>query len=181
MIRTRVGYAGGTVPDPTYDHIGDHSESIQIDYDPDVISYADLLDVFWQAHHPVTPAYVRQYASLILYHDKEQRRLAEESKQREEERSGGRLYTEILPLTTFYPAEDYHQKYELRGNPALLRTFVAIYPDPDDLRDSTAAACVNAYIAGYGTLADLEADRAGLGLPPDAYEELAGIVGRRHR
>jgi peptide-methionine (S)-S-oxide reductase len=146
-----------------------------------VISYAELLDVFWQAHSPVAPAYLRQYASLILYHDEEQRRLAEESKRREEQRTGATIYTEIVALKTFYLAEDYHQKYELRGNPALLSAFAAIYPDPDDLRDSTAAARVNGYLAGHGTPADLEVDREGLGLPADAYEELAGTVARYRR
>lgn len=176
-----MGYAGGTQPDPTYMRIGDHSESIQIDYDPRVISYADLLDVFWQAHDATARAYTKQYASLVLYHHEEQRRMAEESKRREEERAGAPVYTEIAPLRSFYPAEDYHQKYELRGNPVLLGAFAAIYADPADLRDSTAAARVNGYLAGYGTPEELRADREGLGLPPEAYEELARAVGRyRH-
>jgi len=181
VVRTRVGYAGGTQADPTYYSLGDHSESIQIDYDPDVISYSDLLNVFWQSHSPLFPSYTRQYASLILYHDEEQRQLAEESKRREEERAGATLHTEIVPLDRFYPAEDYHQKHDLRGNAALLRAMAAIYPDPDDLRDSTAAARVNGYLAGYGTPEDLEADRERLGLPLEAYEELARIVARFRR
>ena len=181
MVRTRVGYAGGTQAEPTYYNLGDHSESIQIDYDPSVITYDALLDLFWEAHSPTFPSYLRQYASLILYHDEEQRRLAEESKRREEERVGMTLHTEILPLERFYPAEDYHQKHDLRGNQALLSAMAAIYPNSDDLRDSTAAARVNGYLAGYGTPEELEADKERLGLPPEAYEELARIVARFRR
>ena len=167
--------------DPTYYSIGDHTESLQIDYDPTVISYDALLEVFWQAHSATAPPYARQYASLILYHDDGQRQAAEESKRRAEERLGATLHTEILPVTTFYVAEDYHQKYELRSNATLLRALSAVYPDPVALMNSTAAARVNGYLAGYGTPQALEEMRTGLGLPREAQGELARIVARYHR
>ena len=75
----------------------------------------------------------------------------------------------------------FRSKHDLRGNDALLSTLAAIYPNPEDLRDSTAAARVNGYLAGHGTPEDLEADREGLGLPPEAFEELARIVARFRR
>ena len=180
-----AGYAGGDVEHPTYEQVctgsTGHAEVAMIRFDPDIISLAELLDVFWQAHNPAVPSYLRQYASLILYHDEEQRRLAEESKRREEARAGVTLHTEIVPLGRFYPAEDYHQKYELRGNDALLSALSSIYPNPDDLRDSTVAARVNGYLAGYGTPERLEAEREAMGLPPEAHEELARIVARFRR
>ena len=80
MVRTRVGYAGGTKENPTYTSLGDHSEAIRIDYDPTRISYAELLEIFWQSHNCTSRAYSRQYMSIILYHDEEQRKLAEESR-----------------------------------------------------------------------------------------------------
>lgn len=111
VLDTRVGYAGGATPDPTYRSMGDHSESIQVDFDPAVISYTDLLTEFWAGHRPTSPSRSKQYASAIFYHDEQQRQAAEESKRAMEERLGQALYTEIKPLDRFYMAEEYHQKY----------------------------------------------------------------------
>lgn len=91
--------------------MGDHSESIQIEFDPDVISYEILLAEFWSQHRPTRPARSRQYASAIFYADEDQRQAAEASKRLMEERLGVTLYTDIVPLGEFYPAEEYHQKY----------------------------------------------------------------------
>ncbi|MHB1323897.1 MAG: peptide-methionine (S)-S-oxide reductase MsrA [Coriobacteriia bacterium] len=110
MLDTRVGYAGGTTPHPTYRSMGDHSESIQIDFDPAVISYEDLLAEFWASHRPTRPSRSRQYASLVLYADEEQRQTAEASKRAMESRFGT-MHTDILPLGRFHLAEEYHQKY----------------------------------------------------------------------
>src|SRR6056297_3828024 len=66
VIRTRVGYAGGSTEGPTYKMIGDHTETIEIDYDPAVISYRELLEIFFDSHNPYSQSYSRQYASLIL-------------------------------------------------------------------------------------------------------------------
>lgn len=111
MHATRVGYTGGTTADPTYRSMGDHTESIQLDYDPDVISYEELLAEFWAQHSPTRPSRSRQYASAIFYADEEQRRAAEESKRRMESRLGVTLHTDIVPLERFYLAEEYHQHY----------------------------------------------------------------------
>jgi len=176
VVRTRVGYAGGTTENPTYHNLGDHTETVQIEYDPTRTSFQELLDVFWAGHDPTRPAWSRQYASTIFYHDEEQRRLAQASKEQYETRCGCRAYTEIVPAATFYLAEDYHQKYRLRQSPTFMDEFAAIYPDPADLVNSTAAARVNGYLGGYGTLADLQAEIDDLGLSPEAREELLGIV-----
>jgi methionine-S-sulfoxide reductase len=95
VVRTHVGYAGGTTENPTYHNLGGHSETIQIEYDPTRISYQELLDVFWAGHAPTQPAWSRQYASLIFYHDEEQRRLAQASKERYEAQCDCQVYTEI--------------------------------------------------------------------------------------
>ena len=79
MVRTRVGYAGGTKKNPTYHDLGDHSETVQMDYDPTVISYTKLLDVFWDSHDPSLPSDSKQYMSIIFYHNDKQKELAIES------------------------------------------------------------------------------------------------------
>ena len=179
MVRTRVGYAGGITEDPTYYNLSDHSETVQIEYDLTRISYQELLDVFWEGHSPTQPAWSRQYASIIFYHDEEQRRLAQASKEQVETQCDCQVHSEIIPAAAFYLAEDYHQKYRLRASPTYMDEFAAVYPDPADLTNSTAAARVNGYLGGHGTLADLQAEIDGLGLSPEAREELLEIVSNR--
>lgn len=175
-MRTRVGYAGGSKEDPTYYSLGNHAETIQIDYDPARISYGELLDLFWASHSPTSRPFSTQYASIIFFHDEEQWRLAEESRAREMERRGRRIYTRIEPFDRFYLAEDYHQKYRLQGNRALMAEFEAIYPDIGDLIASTAAARVNGYLGGNGSLGQLEAEIDALGLSSEGQARLREAV-----
>ena len=122
-----VGYLGGTLANPTYRDVctgrTGHAEVVQVEYDPSEVSYDRLLEVFWENHDPTTlnrqgPDVGTQYRSAIFFHSPEQERAAEVSKARLE--ASGKLrrpiVTEITPASTFYPAEDYHQRYlEKRG------------------------------------------------------------------
>ena len=176
MIRTRVGYAGGDTPDPTYYDLGSHSETIQIDYDPDQITYQELLDRFWNSHSPTSRPWSSQYASIIFYHDEEQKRLAEEGRDRFAAEIGDQVFTQIVPFSEFYLAETYHQKYRLQQAPDLLEEFRAIYPDDRDFVNATAAARFNGYMGGYGTPETLEAEIRKLDLPPATQERLLELV-----
>ncbi len=178
MIRTHVGYAGGSKENPKYYSLGDHSETIQIDYDPTRISYEKLLEVFWTSHSPVYESVSRQYMSIIFYHSEEQKKLAEETKANEESKLGRSIFTEIVPFTGFYLAEDYHQKYYLRREPALLEEYRTIYPDIEDFINSTAVARVNGYVGGYGELVTLEEELSSLGLSEKGGERLLEIAAR---
>jgi peptide-methionine (S)-S-oxide reductase len=181
VVRTRVGYAGGTTPDPTYRDLGSHSETIQIDYDPDQITYQELLDLFWSSHSPTSRPWSTQYASIVFYHDEEQKRLAEESRDRLAAGTGDQVFTQIIPLSEFYLAEAYHQKYRLQQAPDLLEELRAIYPDDGDFFNSTAAARFNGYMGGYGTLATLEEGIGELGLSPEIQERLLELVSAPER
>ena len=121
MIRTRVGYTGGTRDNPTYQDLGDHSEAIQIDFDPEKIGYADLLEIFWKAHKPSSRSWSRQYRNALFLHNDLQRAAAEESRDTIAQKQGKRVRTALEPLGTFYRAEGYHQKYRLRSRPDFLR------------------------------------------------------------
>ena len=176
MVRTRVGYAGGTTQNPAYHNLGDHAESIEVVYDPSRISYEKLLDVFWASHDPAERPWRRQYMSGIFYHNDEQKGLAERTRDREVRRIGRPVHTEILPASVFTPAEDYHQKYQLRRHPELVKELRAAYPDPRDLVSSTAAARVNGYLGGQGTYAGLQAEIDGFGLSPEGRKTLLEIV-----
>jgi len=122
VIDTAVGYSGGVKPNPTYqdvctDETG-HAEVVQVTYDPAKVPYAQLLDVFWQAHDPTQvnrqgPDFGTQYRSAIFFHSPEQEAAAKKSRAALD--AGGKLKrpiaTEITPASTFYRAEEYHQKY----------------------------------------------------------------------
>jgi peptide-methionine (S)-S-oxide reductase len=124
---TAVGYMGGTLDNPSYqdvctDRTG-HAEVVEVDYDPERVSYDALLDVFWDVHDPTTlnrqgPDIGTQYRSVIFFHDKAQEQAAMASRDRLA--ASGRyrrpIVTEIVPATTFWRAEEYHQRYlEKRG------------------------------------------------------------------
>ncbi|HME44504.1 MAG TPA: peptide-methionine (S)-S-oxide reductase MsrA [Syntrophorhabdales bacterium] len=122
VLSVTVGYTGGQKKNPTYEEVSSgmtgHAESVQIVYDPAKITYTKLLDVFW---HNIDPTVKNQqfcdvgnqYRTAIFYHNEEQKRLAEESKKTLEKsgRFKGPIYTEIVPASEFYPAEEYHQHY----------------------------------------------------------------------
>jgi peptide-methionine (S)-S-oxide reductase len=171
-----VGYAGGSREHPTYHALGDHAESVQIDYDPTRISFRDLLDIFWQSHTPTRRSWSRQYASIIFFQNDEEKKLAVETRDREETRRGTKIYTEILPYSRFYLAEAYHQKYRLQQERELMREFTFIYPDPLHFAESTAAARVNGYVSGYGTRESLERELGTLGLSAEAGRTLVKLV-----
>jgi len=120
VISVTSGFAGGHTEHPTYQQVcgGDtgHAEVTQIVFDPAKISYAQLLEVFWQAHDPTTLNQQgadkgTQYRSIILYHDEPQRLAAEKSKAEAQKNFVRPIVTEIVPFKKFYKAEDYHQGY----------------------------------------------------------------------
>jgi peptide-methionine (S)-S-oxide reductase len=120
---TIVGYTGGWFEYPTYEHVcmdrTGHAEAIQIMYDPKEVSYEDLLEVFWSVHNPTTKNrqgfdYGTQYRSAIFYHTPQQEEIARKSKEELEKSrrfNNKRIVTEIVPASTFYRAEEYHQKF----------------------------------------------------------------------
>lgn len=175
-MRTRVGYCGGTLKDPTYHNLGDHAESIQVDYDPAKLTFDRILDLIWASHSPCRTTWSRQYMSAIFYADDAQKKAILASKARVEEKLGQPVKTAILPLEKFWLAEDYHQKYELRCDAELMKEFSAIYPDAKDLLNSTAAARVNGYLAGRGTAAQLDKEIDLLGLSSEGKKRLRLFV-----
>jgi peptide-methionine (S)-S-oxide reductase len=127
VASTRVGYTGGTVDHPTYRDVCSgrtgHAESVEVTFDPNVVTYDKLLDVFWENHDPTTlnrqgPDIGAQYRSAIFFHNSEQEAAAQASKEKQQSSAKYKrdIVTEITPASTFWEAEDYHQQYfEKRG------------------------------------------------------------------
>jgi peptide-methionine (S)-S-oxide reductase len=123
VANVTVGYTGGTTKNPTYEQVCNdrtgHAESVLVEFDPNAVSYDQLLDVFWSIHDPTTknrqgPDFGSQYRSAVFYHTPEQKDKALSSKEKllRSGRYGARpIVTEVLPASEFYPAEEYHQRY----------------------------------------------------------------------
>ena len=166
------------MPSPTYHNIGDHTETVQVDYDPNLTSYGQLLDVFWNSHEPTRRSRPGQYMKAVFYQNEQQRELALASKVAVEKKIGSTVKTEIVPLQTFTMAEDYHQKFTLKGHKGLKKEMMRIYPRHQDLVDSTAAARLNGYLGGYGSKEQLAREMESLGLSTEAEKALAEMVRR---
>ena len=120
VAATRVGYTGGSTPDPTYEQVCSdgtgHAEAVQVWFDPNVVSYGELLDAFWSAHDPTTRNrqgwdFGSQYRSAIFFHDADQERAATASRDERQTNLARPIVTEIAPASEFYDAEEYHQRY----------------------------------------------------------------------
>ena len=125
VIKTEVGYSGGKTTNPTYESVcyenTDHAEVLLVEFDEDIISYELLVDEFWKCHDPTTldrqgPDVGRQYRSVIYYYNDKQKNIANNSKNRHQESFQNNIVTEISNADIFYKAEEYHQKYILKGN-----------------------------------------------------------------
>jgi len=122
VIETTVGYAGGDFDNPSYQDVCSgvtgHAEVVEVIYNPEIVSYTDLLNLFWKIHNPTTlnrqgPDIGAQYRSVIFYHNPEQEKLARESKEKMDAsgRYSSQIVTQIKPAPTFWRAEEYHQQY----------------------------------------------------------------------
>jgi peptide-methionine (S)-S-oxide reductase len=131
VVRTRVGYTGGSTIDPTYEQVCSdntgHAEAVEVWFDPGVISYDELLSVFWSIHDSTTPNrqgwdFGSQYRSAIFFHDADQEKLARASRDRHQTGVARPIVTEIVAAPTFYEAEGYHQRYFEKNGGAVCAT-----------------------------------------------------------
>ena len=113
VLRTRVGYSGGELENPSYHNIGDHIETLQIDFDPEIISFREIAEIFWNSHNPFEPYWSRQYTKAIFYHNLGQKETIELLINDIELFLDSKISTEIKKFDKFYIAENYHQKYHL--------------------------------------------------------------------
>ncbi|KAI6657513.1 Peptide methionine sulfoxide reductase-like [Oopsacas minuta] len=174
VLRTRVGYTGGAKIGPTYYSLGDHTETVEIDYNPKFVTYRDLLKIFWVSHNS-TACMSRQYMSAIFYHNEDQQVAAEETKNEHQKVTSQTIQTKIKQFEVFYNAEDYHQKYLLRQQSKILK---ALGLSNQQLIESTVAAKLNGYIGGHGDLENVDKDLEGSNLPPEIVDMIKKKVSK---
>lgn len=137
--------------------MGDHTEAVQVVYDPAKITYEDLLNEFWKSHSGKKHGYRgRQYMSLLVCFDNSQKEKALSVKQKWEEIKGHKIETEINTEKPFFPAEDYHQKYYLKQYKSALEKLSELYPSHKDLVHSTLAARLNGFVKGFGSISGIK-------------------------
>ena len=163
VVRTRVGYAEGKKDNPTYRSIGDHAETIQIEYNPIEISYKELVQIFWDNHNPYQQPFSSQYRSIIFFHDENQLEIAQSLKEELKEESGKSIRTEVNNFNNFYQAEDYHQKYYLQDHSDFKKHYLKKY-SMQEFIDATSTARVNGYLALKGEKEQLANEIKDLGL-----------------
>ena len=123
VLKTRVGYIGGKIPNPNYplvcSGVSGHVEAVEIIFNPKKISYEKLLEIFWEIHNPTEKDkqgvdFGKQYNSMIFYTNAKQKEIAQKSKSKRQKEIGRKIVTEIKPAEKFWSAEEYHQKYFLK-------------------------------------------------------------------
>jgi hypothetical protein len=160
--------------------MGDHTEALQVEFDPKVISYESLLDLFWRSHNAFRKGWSTQYQSVLWTHGKAQAVTARKSAAAwAKAKKSGDVKTPIRPATRFWIAEDYHQKYYLRGRAKLLQALVGEKATDAQIRESTLAARANGWIIGHGKPAEIAQEAKALGLDAKTRELLNKALDRR--
>jgi peptide-methionine (S)-S-oxide reductase len=148
VVRTRVGYAGGTKADPSYQTLGDHTEVVQVEYNREQVAFHELLDLAFEEHSPLHQPEKRQYQNIIFTENDTQRETL-----RDYLESNGytpdSIETRLEGLSAFHIAETYHQKFNLSGKRWITGPFEEAGYDDIDIRESPAAAKLNAHVAGH--------------------------------
>ncbi|KAI1695369.1 peptide methionine sulfoxide reductase domain-containing protein [Ditylenchus destructor] len=173
--KTRVGYAGGTMLNPTYYDLDDHIEIFEVTYDEQQVTYKELLDFFFAHHNPCEPL-KRQYISAILYVDNEQKVAAENAIAQQKHKHHLNVYgiqTHVAKLDKFWQAEDYHQKYWLRCEKDI---FDRLKLSDQEVVDSELACKLNALLAGYKNLELLNQLAVKYKLPKEVVSAVETIV-----
>jgi len=152
--------------------MGDHTETVRVEYDPEQIGYDQLLALFLKLHSPTAKSFRRQYRNAVFYLDEEQKQLIDASVIQLQETLGKEVKTDIEPAGVFTEAEDYHQKYYLRSADGLIEGLRHQFPDEKSLIVSTAAARLNGFLGCHGDPETLAEDIAALGLTKQAQMNL---------
>ena len=171
---TTVGYAGGQTIKPTYYKLGDHTECVDVYYDPTITTYENIIKLFWKSHDP-TIRTSSQYRSIILSHNSAQAAFAADFLQAQKKEKQKEVNTKIDNFSTFYQAEDKHQKNQLRRHPALLPCLGW----EKSLASSYVATRLNGYLGGHTAMASFNKEWERLGLSKEIAAYVRKVIIKR--
>lgn len=180
ITRTRVGFAGGTTDNPTSRQPGDHTETVEMDFDSGIVSLETILKVFWSRHNPVNinDYKGRQYRSLVLFRDPIQYNVIREVMNNIKEQGNGIPDTEVAPYTGFYPAEDRNQKYYLKRYQDALDKLRTLFPTDEELTNATLAARLNGLAKGYTNIEKIINEIRTWQISNEEQEEIIHLIKR---
>ena len=179
VLRTRVGYAGGDSTTPSYDDLGNHIEVFEVDYDPDLLSYEDMVHLYFQFYDATARPFSQRVTPVIYYRNAAEQVIAEDVKLSIENSSEKGIFTVIRPLEVFYLAEEKHQLSYLKQESSLYKEIREIFIEDDALLLSILASKLNGFIAGYGSETDLTYVLKGSGLSDASLDRLKTILSNR--
>ncbi|PIH00629.1 peptide-methionine (S)-S-oxide reductase [Clostridium combesii] len=176
VVKTYVGYTGGNTLFPTYNSIGDHLETLEVYYDSSKIAFENLLTIFEKNHNYIVRPNLLQYYSAIFYNNENEKELCLDWKKNKKEELNTEVLTRISPIEKFYYAEFYHQKYYVQLEPVIMSNLRSKFSTGNDLISSPLCHKLNAYLAGYGSLKELNKEIEDFNLSEDAKNRLLSIV-----
>ncbi|APC85354.1 peptide-methionine (S)-S-oxide reductase [Clostridium botulinum] len=176
VVKTYVGYTGGNTLFPTYNSIGDHLETLEVYYDSSKIAFENLLTIFEKNHNYIVRPNLLQYYSAIFYNNENEKELCLDWKKNKKEELKTEVLTRISPIEKFYYAEFYHQKYYVQLEPIIMSNLRSKFSTGNDLISSPLCHKLNAYLAGYGSLKELNKEIEDFNLSEDAKNRLLSIV-----
>ncbi|WP_034298635.1 peptide-methionine (S)-S-oxide reductase MsrA [Bacillus sp. 37MA] len=180
IIRTRVGFAGGATENPTYRGMGDHTETIEMDFNPEILSFEEILHVFWNNHTSTNRVNYkeRQYMSILFYHDEQQKQSILNVKKELEDDRNETIETEVVPYSGFTLAEEHHQKYYLKRFSIAVDLLNTHYPSMDAFTHSTLTARLNGFVREFGTLNDIKNEVSDWDIGEDSHQIVLDILKR---
>ncbi|NFK80241.1 peptide-methionine (S)-S-oxide reductase [Clostridium botulinum] len=176
VVKTYVGYTGGNTLFPTYNSIGDHLETLEVYYDSSKIAFENLLTIFEKNHNYIVRPNLLQYYSAIFYNNENEKELCLDWKKNKKEELKTEVLTRISPIEKFYYAEFYHQKYYVQLEPVIMSNLRSKFSTGNDLISSPLCHKLNAYLADYGSLKELNKEIEDFNLSEDAKNRLLSIV-----
>ncbi|NFJ06291.1 peptide-methionine (S)-S-oxide reductase [Clostridium botulinum] len=176
VVKTYVGNTGGNTIFPTYNSIGDHLETLEVYYDSSKIAFENLLTIFEKNHNYIVRPNLLQYYSAIFYNNENEKELCLDWKKNKKEELKTEVLTRISPIEKFYYAEFYHQKYYVQLEPVIMSNLRSKFSTGNDLISSPLCHKLNAYLAGYGSLKELNKELEDFNLSEDAKNRLLSIV-----
>lgn len=181
VLRTRVGYSGGKSTNPSYKVVDLHTEVVEIDYDPQVISYGDLIDVFFASHNETLRPYDQRVKSLIFYRNDDEHKIAREKLNaiRNATPEEDSVYTELKAFDVFYLAEPEHQNRSLKLEVSLYDELKQIFGSEDNMLLSILVSKLNGYIYGYGEQEGALELLEGSGLSEASKERVLDVINSR--